>query len=86
MWGVEPALHPLDREPLRYPTANTEDGACLDVVARDFWWQNRQRVFFDVEVFNHSILTFHCPDSIVSMSRRKVKHMMSEFERACFSL
>ena len=34
--GVEPALQPLDREPLQYATANRENGAQLDVVARDF--------------------------------------------------
>ena len=34
--GVEPALQPLDREPLQYATANREDGTWLDVVARDF--------------------------------------------------
>ena len=34
--GVEPALLPVDCEPLRYVTANREDGAQLDVVARDF--------------------------------------------------
>jgi len=48
--GVEPALQLLDHEPLHYATANKEDGAHLDVVARDFWGQNRQRAFFDVRV------------------------------------
>ena len=50
--GVEPALQPLDGEPLQFATANSEDGARLDVVARDFWGRNRQRAFFDVMVFN----------------------------------
>ena len=35
--GVEPALQPLDHEPLWHATANREDGAHLDIVARDFW-------------------------------------------------
>jgi len=35
--GVEPALQPLDHEPLCHATTYREDGACLDVVARDFW-------------------------------------------------
>ena len=35
--GVEPALQPLDGEPLQFATTNSEDGARLDVVARDFW-------------------------------------------------
>ena len=50
--GVEPVLQPLDREPLQYATANSEDSVCLDIVARDFWGQNRQRAFFNVWVFN----------------------------------
>jgi len=34
--GVEPALQPLNCEPLHFATANREDGTYLDVVARDF--------------------------------------------------
>ena len=30
---VESALQPLNREPLRYATANSEDGARLEVIA-----------------------------------------------------
>ena len=50
--GAEPALQPLDSEPLQYATANGEDGVRLDVVARDFWGWNRQHAFFDIRVFN----------------------------------
>jgi len=50
--GVEPALQPLDGEALQFSTVNREEGARLDVVARDFWGRNKQRVFFDVRVFN----------------------------------
>jgi len=32
--------------------ANREDGAHIDVVARDVWGRNKQRVFFDVRVVN----------------------------------
>ena len=49
--GVEPVLQPLDGEALQFSTANREEGARLDVVARDFWGRNRQRAFFDVRVF-----------------------------------
>ena len=44
--GIEPTLQPLDSKPLWYATGNREDGARLDVVARDFWGPNRQRAFF----------------------------------------
>ena len=50
--GIELTLQPLDHEPLRYATANSKDGARLDVVARDSWGYNRQCAFFDVRVFN----------------------------------
>ena len=48
--GVEPALQPLNSEPLQYATASREDGAQLDVVTRDFWSQNWQCASFDVRV------------------------------------
>ena len=50
--GIGPALQPLDSKPLQYATANREDGARLEVVARDFWGPNRQHAFFDIRVFN----------------------------------
>ena len=35
-----------------YRTANTDDGARLDVVAESFWGRDRQSAFFDIRVFN----------------------------------
>ena len=80
--GVEPALLPLNREPLQYATANREDGARLDVVARDFWGQNRQHAFFDVRVFNPlrtPIPAPHCQSATKFMNRRNVELMMNLF-------
>ena len=86
--GFELALQPLVRNPLRYATANSEDGAHLDVVARDFWRQNRQRAFFDVWVFNPFAHSYSClllsryylvHEHIVH--RRNIKYMMNGFER-----
>ena len=37
--GYKPVLQPLQCEPLHFATANREDSALLDVVARDFWSQ-----------------------------------------------
>ena len=82
--GVEPALQPLDGEPLQFATANSEDGARLDVAARDFWGRNRQRAFFDVRVFNpfaHSIFAPNCPDVTIFMNMKKDWHMMNVLER-----
>ena len=81
---VEAALQPLNHEPLWHATAIREDGARLDVVARDFWERNRQHAFFDVSVFNllHTpIPVSHCQDATRYMNRRKDEHMMKEFRR-----
>ena len=90
--GVEPALQPLDREPLQYATANSEDCAGLDVIARVFGGQNRQCVFFNVQVFN----PFACSYSHLPFSRhyhvqeqekcRAYDEWIREVERVCFSL
>ncbi len=47
---TEPPLQPLSGEILP-PGANTEDGARLDIVARDFW-NAFAMAFFDIKVFN----------------------------------
>ena len=48
---VEPQLQELTGEHLSLRTANTEDGAHLDVMARGFWENRQQCAFFDVRVF-----------------------------------
>ena len=47
---IEPKLQQLTGEHLFNSTANTDDGACLDVKARGFW-DNMQYAFFDIRVF-----------------------------------
>ncbi len=47
---IEPTLQPLTGERLSNHTANTEDGARLDVKARGFW-DRMQCAFFDISVF-----------------------------------
>jgi hypothetical protein len=47
---VEPPLQPLDGEELTRGS-NLEDGARVDIVARDFW-QMHEMAFFDIKVFN----------------------------------
>ena len=48
--AIKPHLQPLSRETFRLASANTDDGARLDVRARGFW-NARQDAFFDVRVF-----------------------------------
>jgi len=89
--GVEPALQPFEGEPLQFATANEEDGARLDVVARDFWGQNRQRAFFDVRVFNPFAGSYsrsnlsRCYQLHEREKRRSYDARVREVERACFS-
>ncbi len=47
---LEPTLQPLTGERLSHRTANTEDGARLDVKARGFW-DRMQCAFFDIGFF-----------------------------------
>ena len=81
----------MDNEPLHYATANHEDGARLDEVARDFWGQNRQRAFFDIRVFN-SFASCHSQSPlsrcyITNELEKRHAHdeRVREVERACFS-
>ena len=89
--GVEPVLQPLDGEPLQFATANSEDGARLDVVARDFWGRNRQRTFFDVRVFNPFACSYFCSQlsRCYQLHEREKRQAYDErvraVERACFS-
>ena len=43
---VEPPLQPLTGETLRFPTANNEGGANVDVSASRFWGSKYQKAFF----------------------------------------
>ena len=48
--GIEPPLQPLTGKHLTLRSANKEDGACLDIVADNFW--GRDHVIYDIRVFS----------------------------------
>ena len=50
--STEPHLQPLTGESLSLATANSQDGARLDIAANGFWGGCFKRTFFDVKVFN----------------------------------
>ena len=81
---VEPTLLPLTGEHMIYRSANTEDGARLDVRARGFWGTCHEVAYFDVRVFNpfatsnRQNLYVRC---IINMSKKKGESMKGEFER-----
>ena len=49
--ATEPHLQPLSGEAFRLASANTDDGARLDIRARGFW-RSCQDAYFDVRVFH----------------------------------
>ena len=90
--GVEPALLPLDHESLRYATANREDGARLDVVARDFGVGTGSMHFLTLgclillhaPTYNRSPLS-RCYQVHEQEKHRAYDERIREVERACFS-
>ena len=57
--GIEPTLQPLSGETMSYQTANSTDGASLDVKAQGFWGCETQCAIFDVRVFNPLAHSYH---------------------------
>ena len=49
---IEPVLQPVTEEGLTGATANTQDGAHLDIAANGVWGSTFERTYFDVRVFN----------------------------------
>ena len=48
--STEPELQSLSSEVFTHRTANTKDGARLDVKAQGFWGDRHQCTFFDIQV------------------------------------
>ena len=78
--SVEPHLQPVTGEILGGASANTEDGARLDVAADGFWGGRYERAFFDVRVFNP-----HAPTNkqqcLASTYRRHEREKMRAYEQ-----
>ena len=49
---VEPDLKPITQETMSASTANTSDGARLDIAVNGFWGGRYERTFVDVRVFS----------------------------------
>ena len=49
---VEPDLQPITDKIMTAATANTSDGARLDIAMNGFWGGNFERTFVDVRMFN----------------------------------
>ena len=76
--GIEPALQPLDSEPLWYATANREDSARLDVVARA---QTGSMHFLTLGCLTHlqaPIRGLLCSGAMLPISKKRGVLMMRE--------
>ena len=71
--ATEPLLQPLNGESLALRSANTEDGARLDIRVRGFW--NRSQDAFSMFVFFYPNASSNCSTNISSAYR---KHEMSK--------
>ena len=77
---LEPPLRPLTGEALTYATANTEDGARLDISAQGFWDNRYQRAFFDVWVFNPNAQS-HQMLQLASVYREQEREKQRNYEQ-----
>ena len=74
--AVEPDIQALSGKQFQHRTANTEDGARLDVRAQGFWGDKHQGAFFDIRVFN-PYAPSNCKSTMESVYRiheRKKRH------------
>ena len=73
---IEPQLHPLSGETLRYRSAIQDDDARVDIRASGFWRCLYHHTFFDVRVFN----CFAASNCSSTLSTAFQKH---ELEKHC---
>ena len=75
--ATEPALQPLSGESMSARTANTDDGARVDIGARGFW-NGRQDAFFDVRVFYPNASSYRS-QNLASVYRRHEQAKKREY-------
>jgi len=78
--GLEPTLQPLTGESFPLRSANTEEGARLDIKAQNFWDSSQRSTFFDVRVFN-SFAPSNSSSSTNSTYRRHEKEKRRAYEQ-----
>ena len=88
--ATEPPLQPLSGETLVARSANTNDGARLDICARGFW-NASQDAFFDVRVFypnassNRSAMTSSAYRKHEQAKKREYGQLVREIEHGVFT-
>ena len=89
--AVEPHLQPLEGETFSHATANSQEGARLDVAVSGFWGGRFERSFFDVRVFNpYATSNQHPrPESVYrrheALKRRTYEQRVREVEHVSFT-
>ena len=81
---TEPRLQPLSGESLTHRSANTEDGARLDIAMYGFWGGRFEKAFVDVRVFNPSAQSQ--PPSIRISNRKREGNTISKCVRSSMRL
>ena len=89
--AVESHLQPLEGKTFSYATANSQDGARLDIVASGFWGKRFERNFYDVRVFNPHAPSNQHPQMESTyrrhetLKRRTYEQRVREVEHASFT-
>ena len=89
--STEPHLQPISSEQLTGASANTQDGARLDVAANGLWGGWYERTYFDIRVFNsHGASNKHtnpsaCYRKHENLKKRAYEQRILEKEHCSFS-
>ena len=88
---VEPELQPIDGESMSNATANTSQGARLDIAVSGFWGGRFERSFIDVRVFNpfapsnRNLPIATCYRSHENQKKRAYEQRVREVEHGTFT-
>ena len=88
---VEPDLQPITDETMTAATANTSDGARLDIAMNGFWGGRFERTFVDVRVFNpyapsnRNLTISTCYRNHENQKKRAYDQRIREVEHATFT-
>ena len=77
---TEPDLQPLSGEVMSHATANTTEGARLDIAVNGFWGSRYERTYLDVRVFN-PLATSNSNTSISNCYRKHENEKKRAYEQ-----
>lgn len=89
--SIEPELQPATDEKMCMASANTQDGARLDIAANGFWGGSFEKTMFDVRVFNPYAPSNKCTKSSAcyrkheKLKKRTYEQRVRDIEHASFT-